>query len=168
MTLAHVSLLYQMPTEKSYRRQPHTALQTYFWQNISCQSRDQCCFMQFQFPIILGMWRPHCSLVQETWIIWRVKLVAKKNQWQYSPKSSNQESCELEHGVLWVDDNLWTLAAPALRIEQLLETGFQSQRTGTANILLWGKTVEPLPIAEGTWSLELTLLPRKGGRESKD
>lgn len=31
---------------------------------------------------------------------------SQKNQWQYSPKSSNQESCELEHGVLWVDDNL--------------------------------------------------------------
>lgn len=44
---------------------------------------------------------------------------------------------------------LWALAAPALRTEQVLETGFQSQRTGMADILLQGKTVEPLPIADG-------------------
>ena len=44
---------------------------------------------------------------------------------------------------------LWALAAPALRTEQVLETGFQSQRTETADTLLQGKTVKPLPIAEG-------------------
>lgn len=44
---------------------------------------------------------------------------------------------------------------------------YQSQRTGTDNTLLQGKTVEPLSMAEETWSLELTLLLRKEGEDGR-
>lgn len=42
-------------------------------------------------------------------------------------------------GLCGLTTVIWALAAPALRTEQVLETGFQSQRMGTAGALLRGK-----------------------------
>lgn len=68
MALAPVSVLCQMPT-KSYRWQLHTALQTYFCQNISCESKVVlvhvvlvfCGLRYVEISLLIGTGNSDCS-----------------------------------------------------------------------------------------------------------
>lgn len=115
--------------------------------------------------MIVGVRRHHCLLVQETWIAWRVNLMAKKPQQHDStlPKPPTRNPVNMGfYGLMTIFGLLLHLH---LEQHRFLRLAFSwSQRTGTDNTLLQGKTVEPLPIAEGTWSLTL---PRKGDEEGR-
>lgn len=168
--LAHISILCQMPTKRAIDGSL-TALQPISVRTLPVKVKASASSWSSSF-----LWAQVCGdptaywcrkLGEWTWYLHPSPTPPKKTT---KNKNNDSTSPNFQRGILWTcawgSMGCWVFGLLLhLQLEQherSLSLAFsQSQRTWTFSTLLQGKRVEPLPIAEGEWSLEWTLLLRR-------